>query len=118
MSSLRIRGYDKVTPTPYYSDDLVTLYHGDCREVTTWLEADVLVTDPPYGVRMKSRPGDALRNTRQQYAKHIPDAVTGDLDTQARDVALGMWGKRPAAVFGSWRIARPAALKALLIWHK
>jgi site-specific DNA-methyltransferase (adenine-specific) len=36
---------------PYYADDLVTLYLGDCREVLPALgvQADCVVADPPYG---------------------------------------------------------------------
>ena len=36
---------------PYYSDGLVTLYHGDCRDVLPTVNpgsVDVLLTDPPY----------------------------------------------------------------------
>jgi site-specific DNA-methyltransferase (adenine-specific) len=37
--------------TPYYSDDSVTLHHGDCREVLPSLDpVDLVLTDPPYGV--------------------------------------------------------------------
>ena len=36
---------------PYYADDMVTLYLGDCREVLSalGLQADCFVADPPYG---------------------------------------------------------------------
>ena len=35
--------------TPYYQDDLVTLYHGDCRDVLPDLTVGAVITDPPYG---------------------------------------------------------------------
>ena len=37
---------------PYYEQDGIMIYHGDCREVLPQLEAasvDCVITDPPYG---------------------------------------------------------------------
>ena len=40
-----------MTPQPYYQDDTVTLYHGDCREILPTLREifALIVADPPYG---------------------------------------------------------------------
>ncbi len=37
-------------PTPYYDHAGITIYHGDCRDILPHVTADVVVTDPPYGV--------------------------------------------------------------------
>jgi DNA modification methylase len=94
--------------TPYYQDESVTLYHGDCRDIAAWLEADVLVTDPPYGYRHSSSHGASWQNTE----------IANDHDTGARDDALAIWGNRPALVFGSWKRPAPHAAVACLVWDK
>ena len=98
----------------YYQDDYVTLYHGDClTDHREWLAADVLVTDPPYGIDWAQ---NAMHYTRT--IKATKSAVANDENTDVRDNVLAAWGKRPAIVFGSWRKPRPAATKQRLIWHK
>jgi len=42
-------------PIPYYQDDAVQIYHGDCREILPELEkVDLVITDPPYGMSFQS----------------------------------------------------------------
>ena len=99
---------------PYYSDDRVTLYHGDCREITEWLAADVLVTDPPYGIDW-SRP--LLPSTKGKQQANL--GIVNDGDTTVRDDALAAWGSdRPALVFGSLKAAYPGGWRRMLVFEK
>lgn len=97
---------------PYYEDEWVTLYHGDCLQITEWLAADVLVTDPPYGMAYSSGMNRDRRNAKPGQP------IASDHSTDARDAALVLWGGRPALMFGRWDQPRPAATRARLIWDK
>ena len=68
--------------TPYYQDDAVTIYHGDCREIVPGLgRFDLLLTDPPYGIdagntafgKAKAGGGDWDKETQPEI---ILDALT------------------------------------------
>ena len=99
---------------PYYEDEWVTLYHGDCREVTAWLDADVLVTDPPYGRAWKQGDTKTARGGRSD--KH--DGIVHDETTEERDAALAMWGDRPALAFGDLTLPPPTGTKLTLVYDK
>jgi hypothetical protein len=104
---------------PYYEDDLVTLYHGDCREVTAWLEADVLVTDPPYGRawRQGRIEGKGPGRTRGDRSDPNP-GIANDLTTDIRDSAIEAWGKRPAVLFGDLMLPPPEGVKLVGVYRK
>lgn len=102
---------------PYYSDALVTLYHGDCRELDAWLAADVLVTDPPYGMGYESHA--AKKYAHRVRSGSLTITVEGDKTTELRDGMLARWGDgKPALVFGTWRVYKPVGVQATLVWDK
>jgi DNA modification methylase len=44
---------------PYYSQDGVSIYHGDCRDVLPLVSGiDLVLTDPPYGVNFRGEHWD------------------------------------------------------------
>lgn len=93
---------------PYYEDSYVTLWLGDCREVTAWLSGDVLVTDPLYGESHRSGWDGRFKGV----------GLAGDDSTALRDWVCGEWGARPAAVFGKWSVPKWGKPRGVLVWDK
>lgn len=109
--------------TPYYEDEFVQLWHGDCLEVTAWLEADVLVTDPPYGIGATSlSSGGKGRAPAAGRQRVHTDGQKWDQTLEVRDAVVALWGpERPAAVFASpKRLDAPPfePRQVPLIWDK
>lgn len=101
---------------PFYESDGIVLYNADCalpESIDIWCSADVLCTDPPYGVAYVSNFG--------KYSK--TDVIVGDDNADHRDAMLAQWRNTngedaPALMFGSWKVPRPLGTRHRLIWDK
>lgn len=83
---------------PYYQDDAVTIYHGDCREIVPQLgRFDLLLTDPPYGIKRDGkRPSTSSHGGHKGYAflgrdESAPDAETFRIVMEAASEQV-IWG--------------------------
>ena len=96
---------------PYYDEDGITIYHGDCRRLLLDLvdEADVMVTDPPFGFEYHTNAPRKDGNSRR---------IVGDRGPFLRDFALSCWDDKPALVFGSRKVPEPYGVRQVLIWDQ
>jgi DNA modification methylase len=103
---------------PYYQDELagITIWHGDCRDILPTLaaeSADLLITDPPYGMKWRSN----HRNTRFAF-------IDGDEDQEAAVIGVGLAlrvlrNKRHVYVFGRYDFKDlPLTGDLEIIWDK
>ncbi len=116
---------------PYYADDLVTIYHGDCRE---WMpEANAIVTDPPYSSGGFQEAGRVVGSIGKMGQASKDDRIGYDtLSTRGymnlmRDVLRQCRAADEIAVFTDWRMwvnttdALEYAgwmLRAMIVWSK
>lgn len=107
---------------PYFDDGQVAIYHGDCRDVLPLITADVLVTDPPYGMDLgkhggaKDKRGRELK--RQAYASY-DDTAANYQSVVAVAIRLALGIVKRGAVFGPapsvWHLPPPAALGGVYV---
>ena len=99
---------------PYYQDDYVTLYHGDCRDILPHLEpVDLVLTDPPYGIGEAA--GANKSRGKMAIAKDYGDD-NWDNEPISQDL-INQLINQPAVIFGGNYYAMPSS-SCWLVWDK
>lgn len=105
--------------TPYYEQDGIAIYHGDCREVLPLLEpVDLVLTDPPYGIAAVWKGGFSAVHGwasagKQKDLRNEWDEAAPDTETLARCIQAG----RHAIVWGGNYFDLPPS-RGWLVWNK
>jgi DNA modification methylase len=94
---------------PYYVDEAVVIYHGDCREVLPKLpKVDCVLTDPPYGI------GFGAKHTKWSANR---GTVLGEWDATTPDIQWLIDAAPVVVVWGGERFALPV-MRGWLAWIK
>ncbi len=107
---------------PYYEHDGITIYHGDARDVLDGLPsgcANLLLTDPPYGMTYTNEKKKGLRGDAQRQGIRLFRSTLIDIDrlltAPAHIYVFCHWESWPDfydAVASYWDT------KNALVWHK
>ncbi len=101
---------------PYYEDEYVRLFHGDCREVESSLSWDpnqvyAVVTDPPYGI------GDTASRRRSTTGQRRRGMEPREWDGRAPDVQWLLQRAGVVAIWGGNYFPLPP-MRGWFVWSK
>ena len=95
---------------PYYEQDGITIYHGDCRELLPSVRGDAVISDPPYGVEMVY--GGAYKDTEAEWWALLDATVPLMRATAPFVVIPSCQIKRLAEIYRRW------SPEWIIAWHK
>lgn len=114
-------------PKPYYQDDAVTIYHGDCVQILPDLgRFDLLLTDPPYGILnlAGAGPASAVRKSpRQQGSGTLKNRLLNTSDVTwdiapTPELLAGIFAKTTNQIVWGGNYFPLPPCRGLLVWDK
>lgn len=102
---------------PYYDEDGIVIFHGDCREILPRLPKVVgcpqiiCITDPPYGIALSN-------HARGKERRDMDWTIRNDATQECGEYVLSMLGRIPTLAFASPMRPWPGKWRQHLVWEK